>query len=92
MEHCRGTINYETPGCFTNTELKKVFEERSIIDFKRNKNIQNTIGWHSVLNGRISKIKFNEAGEYFVLCNTPKDVMLPSSNESKSFTYQSPNK
>lgn len=27
-----------------NSELKKVFEERSIIAFKRNKNIQNTIG------------------------------------------------
>ena len=27
-----------------NSELKKVFEERSIIAFKRNKNIQNIIG------------------------------------------------
>lgn len=57
-----------------NFKLQKVFKEKPIIAFKRNKNIQEIIGGDDIVNGKVLKQQFNKEEGCYIPSNTQRTL------------------
>ena len=57
---------------YINPGLKEIFQNNPIVAYKRNKNLQEIVGRHTIKNGKVFKAHLKSREEKCELCTTSK--------------------